>query len=72
MDISYSDIFKMTMVPTKKKIKLFIYLNYFYENWNIIDENKLMNYSPIENIEIQKLNSSNITKLIKKIFQNMP
>ena len=75
MDIPYSNIVQneFYILPIlKKKSQLFIYSqNYFYENWNSIDENKLIEFIlPIENIEtIQKLNSSNIIEInIKKIF----
>ena len=65
MDISYSDIVKneFYILPIlKEKSDIYLSQNYFYENWNNIDENELIEFIlPIENIEtIQKLNSSNI------------
>ncbi len=60
--ISYSDILKneLYLLPIlKKQNQLFIYTqNYFYENWNKINEDEILDFNlPLENIEtIQKIN----------------
>ena len=76
--ISYSDISKneLYLLPIlKKDNQFFIYSqNYFYEKWNKIDQNELIEFIlPIENIEtLQKVNANknNIMDLdIREIFQ---
>lgn len=63
-NISYSNLIKneLYILPILKKgDQIFIYTqNYFYENWNKQDEEKLIEFVlPIENIEtIQKINSN--------------
>ena len=76
--ILYSDISKneLYLLPIlKKDNQFFIYSqNYFYEKWNKIDQNELIEFIlPIENIEtLQKVNANknNIMDLdIREIFQ---
>jgi len=76
--ILYSDISKneLYLLPIlKKESQFFIYSqNYFYEKWNKIDQNELIEFIlPIENIEtLQKVNANknNIMDLdIREIFQ---
>ncbi len=76
-EVSYSDIIneELYLLPIlKKENKLFIYTqNYFYDNWNEVGENKLIEFIlPLENIEtIQKINSNQNNLLdidIRNIF----
>ncbi len=76
-EISYSDIvqYEIYFLPIhKKKDQLFVYTqNYFYENWNLIGNDELVEFLlPLEKIEIlQKINNfkNNLYSLdIKNIF----
>ena len=76
--ISYSDIIKneFYLLPIfKKDSQIYIYSqNYFYQKWNEIDKNELVEFIlPIENIEtIQKinLNKNNLLDIdIRNLFQ---
>ena len=77
-EISYSDIiqYEIFFLPIhKKKEKLYVYSqNYFYENWNKIENNELIEFIlPLEKIEIlQSINNykDNLFDLnIKDIFK---
>ena len=77
-EISYSDLtqYEVYFLPIhKKKDKLYVYnQNYFYEKWNEIDSNDLIEFIlPIEKIEIlQNINDykDNLFELnIEKIFK---
>ena len=80
-NISYSEITnkELFILPIlRKNNKIFIYnQNFFYNNWNEIYENELIEFIiPLESIEIiQNINSNrdNLLNLqIKKIFQEYP
>ena len=77
-EISYSDIiqYEIFFLPIhKKKEKLYVYSqNYFYENWNKIENNELIEFIlPLEKIEIlQSINNykDNLFDLnVKDIFK---
>ena len=78
LEISYSDInqYEIFFLPIhKKNEKLYVYnQNYFYENWNKIENNELIEFIlPLEKIEIlQNINNykDNLFDLnIKDIFK---
>ena len=80
-NISYSEITnkELFILPIlRKNNKIFIYnQNFFYNNWNEIYENELIEFIiPLESIEIIQninLNRDNLFNLkIKKIFQEYP
>ena len=77
LEISYSDIiqYEIFLPIHKKKEKLYVYnQNYFYENWNKIENNELIEFIlPLEKIEIlQVINNykDNLFDLnVKDIFK---
>jgi hypothetical protein len=80
-NISYSKISnkELFILPVfKKDNKIFIYnKNYFYENWNKVDDTKLIEFIlPLENIEIIQnvnLNKSNLLNLnLSDLFIEYP
>ena len=74
--ISYSEIIdkEVYLLPIfKKDDQIFIYNNnYFYENWNKVNENGLIEFIlPLENIEILQNINSNKNNLLDIEIRNI-